>query len=455
MTRLLLVFLALVVSPAFADELSDRVAAVPNPRAIDGGWVSDPAGVIASRKADINRLIAAIEQKTGAEIAVVVLPTIGSVVPKDFAVRLVETWGIGKKGRDNGVLVLHILDQRRIEIETGYGMEGALPDVKCRWITEQIAVPFFRKNSFADGHYEVVRALIRGIENPDIKQAQLVSQWEVQPGVTTNSIPNADARGERQQAFFDTHTPKKSRGTLGLIVAVVLLGIGVAIYISVSIKLRDRAIGKTLHEQYDQYRSGFSRLQYMSALPATAAAALAENSVNGTAFASVPVLAAIIGGLLVHRKKKLRELREAPRTCHCGRTMRRASETEDDAFIKPGNVVEEQIRSMDYDVWICDEGHSSVESYAGAKTAKLCPKCNFRTFRVTDTRTLIASTTISTGLSETTHTCANCNHIKRETTTIPKVTPSSSSGSSSSGGSSGGGSFGGGRSGGGGAGSSY
>ena len=106
--------LLLLAAPVvFSDELADRLAAVPNPR-VSGGWVADPAGVIANRSAAINQLIAKLERETTTEIAVVVLPTLGELVPKDFAVSLVQYWGVGKAGKDNGVLVLHILDQRYI-----------------------------------------------------------------------------------------------------------------------------------------------------------------------------------------------------------------------------------------------------------------------------------------------------------------------------------------------------
>ncbi|MCE9598908.1 MAG: TPM domain-containing protein [Spirochaetia bacterium] len=144
-TQLFLAFLC-SVSLLHADELRERIGAVPNPRPT-GGWVADPSGLIQSRTAQINALISAQEAKDGTEIAVVVLPTIGKLVPKEFAVALFNTWKIGKADKDNGLLVLHILDQRRVEIETGYGMEGTLPDVKCKWILDEIGVPFFKASS--------------------------------------------------------------------------------------------------------------------------------------------------------------------------------------------------------------------------------------------------------------------------------------------------------------------
>jgi uncharacterized protein len=134
--------------------------------------------------------------------------------------------------------------------------------------------------------------------------------------------------------------------------------------------------------------------------------------------------------------------------------MHRLDEQQDDAYIEKGNIAEESIGSVDYDVWLCDDKHSVIESYQGKSPAAACSQCHYRTYRVTDTRTLYSATTVSTGMREITHTCANCQYTKIDNVVIPVIATSSNR---SSGGSSGrsGGSFGGGRSGGGGAGSSY
>jgi uncharacterized protein len=428
--------------------MADRLASVPNPR-IDGGWVADPAGVVSRRTPELNALLSAVERDTTAEIAVVVLPTIGDLVPKDFAVALFERWGVGKAGDDNGVLVLHILDQRRVEIETGYGMEGVLPDVKCFWITDGIGVPFFKAKSFADGHYEIVRALERGIRNPEIGHEALVGPWTTQPGAITESMPDVptfDAIALKhasapKRAFFNPWTP------------LVLLAIGIVAYLLISGWVAARSRGKSPYEKYQLFGGAFSRLQYLAAVPTAIAALAFEFTRTGTWFAPIPALLAVTFATRYRRSKVLQSLRDAPRTCECGKPMHRLSEREDDAHIQPGNVAEESIQSVDYDVWTCDVGHSRTEAYKGKTPAKACPLCNYKTLRETSNRTLRAATTSSTGLRETTNKCAHCSYSKIETHTIPRV--STSSGSSGGGSRGGGGSFGGGRSGGGGAGSSY
>ena len=88
-------------------------------------------------------------------------------MPKHFATALFEYWGIGQKGADNGVLVLHVLDLRRVEIETGYGNEGPLPDVKCHWLIESVVIPAFKAGHFAQGRDALTRGILYALEHPE------------------------------------------------------------------------------------------------------------------------------------------------------------------------------------------------------------------------------------------------------------------------------------------------
>ncbi len=82
------------------------VQQVPNPRQVNGGWVTDMAGVLSpSTEAELNQIISQLEAKNGSEIAVVTVPdTAPSATPKLFATSLFNYWGIGKAGEENGVL---------------------------------------------------------------------------------------------------------------------------------------------------------------------------------------------------------------------------------------------------------------------------------------------------------------------------------------------------------------
>src|SRR5688572_11695707 len=150
-------------------------ADVPNPRTSHGGWVTDQAQVLGAYGAAIEARLTQLNADTGAEVAVVILPSIGDAVPRQFATALFELWGVGHKGVDDGVLVLHVLDQRRIEIETGYGEEGALPDAKCAWLIEEVAKPLFKQEEMARGHLALSAGLELAIRNPAIDHATLMA----------------------------------------------------------------------------------------------------------------------------------------------------------------------------------------------------------------------------------------------------------------------------------------
>ena len=150
---------------------------VPNPRATDGGWVADMAGVLSpEHKARLNRLIDQLERDTGAEIAVVILRRTQGATPKEYAAELFNRWGVGKRGADNGVLMLVALGDRRVEIETGYGMEAILPDAIVGEILDTAVVPRFRAGDIPGG-------IIAGVEAiaARIRAAQASGAYEPTP----------------------------------------------------------------------------------------------------------------------------------------------------------------------------------------------------------------------------------------------------------------------------------
>ncbi|HNW39829.1 MAG TPA: TPM domain-containing protein, partial [Candidatus Omnitrophota bacterium] len=122
------------------------------------GWVNDFAGVISSdRKNDITALLEKVEQKTGAEIMVITINSIAPYDEKEYARLIFDNWKPGKKGRDNGALILLAIGQRRWRIETGYGLEGILPDGLCGEIGRNYMVPYFKNGQYSEGLYQGVK----------------------------------------------------------------------------------------------------------------------------------------------------------------------------------------------------------------------------------------------------------------------------------------------------------
>ncbi|GAB4172026.1 MAG: hypothetical protein Fur006_00590 [Coleofasciculaceae cyanobacterium] len=156
--------LAFVLFP-FAS-LAVDVKDVPNPRQVNGTWVTDMAQMLDEpTEAQLNSIITQLERKNGTEIAVVTVPeTAPSASPKEFTTKLFNYWGIGKKGKDNGVLFLISQNERRVEIETGSGMEAILPDAKVGKIIDTQILPRFKQSDFNGGTLAGTKALVVAIE---------------------------------------------------------------------------------------------------------------------------------------------------------------------------------------------------------------------------------------------------------------------------------------------------
>jgi len=133
------------------------------------GYINDYAGILsASNKNQLESIAQNLKQNTGAELAVAIVQSVAPLDSKLYAVKLFEKWGIGEKGKDNGVLLLVAIDERRVEIEVGYGLEGVLTDALCGRILDSFAVPNFRRGEMGEGILETAQALAKVIANEEV-----------------------------------------------------------------------------------------------------------------------------------------------------------------------------------------------------------------------------------------------------------------------------------------------
>lgn len=121
---------------------------IPRPR----GFVSDFAGVLRpDTTRDLDILIRGLRERTGAEIAVVTVRTVKPLTTFDYAMKIAESWKVGSKEHDNGVVFLVAVADRGMYILTGYGVEGALPDGLVGEIRDRVALPAFRRGDYDGG----------------------------------------------------------------------------------------------------------------------------------------------------------------------------------------------------------------------------------------------------------------------------------------------------------------
>ena len=114
--------------------------------------VNDMAGMLSPAEAQaIEQKLVAYSDSTSTQIAVVILPTIGGAEINQFATELFHSWGIGQKGKDNGVLLFIAKDDHKLFIITGRGVEEFLPDAICKRIIDRTIQPAFKAGQFAVG----------------------------------------------------------------------------------------------------------------------------------------------------------------------------------------------------------------------------------------------------------------------------------------------------------------
>lgn len=158
------------------------------------GRVNDFAGVISPEyKEKINALIEELQQKTTAEIAVVTVSSISPYGEIEYARLLFDNWKPGKKGKDNGVLVLLAIKERRWRIETGYGVEGILPDALCGEIGRNYMVPFLKQANYSEGLYRGMVKIAQVIgKDANIELNTLQGVKDITP-IQVNSHDSSDS----------------------------------------------------------------------------------------------------------------------------------------------------------------------------------------------------------------------------------------------------------------------
>jgi uncharacterized protein len=140
--------------------------------------VHDLAGVISPENAALmERLHRPLFEKTGVAIVVVTVPRLDGEPIEDFAVRVGVEWGAGRKGEDRGIVVALAIEERRVFIATGYGVEGFLPDGKVGGILDQEVLPDLRRGAWSEGMLRASAALVReaaaeyGVDVEDLARA--------------------------------------------------------------------------------------------------------------------------------------------------------------------------------------------------------------------------------------------------------------------------------------------
>jgi len=141
------------------------------------GYVTDAANILeTSQRAQLEQQLQAFEQQYGTEIAVVTIPSLEGDTIESVANRLFTRWGIGQKGKNNGLLLLLAVNDHRVRIEVGYGLEGLLNDALAGDIIREQMVPAFKESKYSLGIQNAVTVLMQILQNPEMPRSQRTYQ---------------------------------------------------------------------------------------------------------------------------------------------------------------------------------------------------------------------------------------------------------------------------------------
>jgi uncharacterized protein len=152
------------------------------------GRVVDLTGTLSS--GDIARLtdtLKDVETRKGSQVAVLIVPTTAPETLEQYSIRVAEAWKIGRKKVDDGAILVVAKDDRKLRIEVGYGLEGALTDVTAERIIDEIITPKFRSGDFAGG-------ISAGV-------ARIIAVIDGEPLPAPSRRPNSEAKGSIQDLF--------------------------------------------------------------------------------------------------------------------------------------------------------------------------------------------------------------------------------------------------------------
>ncbi len=133
--------------------------------------VTDQVGVLAAAaRQALEAKLAAFEQRKGSQIAVLIVPSTQPEAIEQYSIRVVDAWKLGRKGIDDGVLLLFAMQDRVMRIEVGRGLEGAIPDAIAKRVIAEVITPYFKRGDIAGGIDAGVAALIQLIDGEPLPE---------------------------------------------------------------------------------------------------------------------------------------------------------------------------------------------------------------------------------------------------------------------------------------------
>ena len=137
---------------------AQNIPSRPNPPRL----VNDFAGVLSpSEVQQLEQQLVAYDDSTSNQIAIVTVKTLDDYPIEEYALKILRDWGVGNKKTNNGIVILAAIDDHKVRIEVGYGLEGAIPDITANHIIENDIVPNFRSGDYYEGFSKAANSIIK------------------------------------------------------------------------------------------------------------------------------------------------------------------------------------------------------------------------------------------------------------------------------------------------------
>ncbi len=135
--------------------------------------VTDLTGTLSSNEtAQLEHKLREVEARKGSQIAVLIVPSTHPETIEQYSIRVAEAWKLGRKGVDDGILLLIAKQDRAVRLEVGYGLEGVLPDAIAKRITEETIIPELKRGNFAGGIDAGIERIAHVIEGEPLPPSQ-------------------------------------------------------------------------------------------------------------------------------------------------------------------------------------------------------------------------------------------------------------------------------------------
>lgn len=203
--------------------------------------VTDLTGILTQTETmQLEQQLTEFESRKGSQIAVLIVPTTQPETIEQYSIRVTDAWQLGRKGIDDGVLLIVARDDRTLRIETGYGLEGILPDALARRIIDETIVPQFKQGHYFDGLRTGIEQIMRIIEGETLPEPTSRSNQANNANlILENMLPFlfiALVLGRYFQAMFGKIPGATITSTIaGILVWLIFSSLAAAILIAIAI----------------------------------------------------------------------------------------------------------------------------------------------------------------------------------------------------------------------------